>query len=175
MTARTYSEAEKAEAVALSMTIPTKVAAKRLGIPWRTLYRWKQQPTPVIAGIIEATRQDVASALWEVVAAGSQEALRRIRDPGTRAGELAQLLKVAAEQHALLTGGPTSRTETRDTTVSDADRAQVYEFLDALDAATDDELRQWAADGGLAMLRDTTPTGQARKQFAELEAGDTDA
>ena len=53
------------------------------------------------------------TASWlakHLVAAGTQEALRRISDPSTKAGELTQLLKVAADQYALLNGGFTERT-----------------------------------------------------------------
>ena len=180
MTNRVYSEAERAEAVALSYTLPVKAAAKQLGIPWRNLYEWRRSPSPVVAGAIEASRADVARSLWQVVEAGSQEALRRIRDKNTRAGELAQLLKVAAEQHALLTGGVTARSETRDTTetMTDEQRRIMYDWLDELGNASDDELRAWAADGGLAMLRDMQPEAVARAKFAEerlLEAGESDA
>ena len=115
MTRHEYSDAERAEAVALALSIGPKAAAKRGTVPERTLYRWMAEVRTDdgrAARVIPVeTRQEVAAALWEVVAAGTAEALRRIADPKTRAGELAQLLKVAAEQHALLAGGATSRNE----------------------------------------------------------------
>lgn len=135
---RTYSEAERAEAVALSLTIGADAAATRLGIPRRNISRWRRTPSPAVAGVIESSAQDVAAKLWEVVDAGATEALRRIRDPETRAGELAQLLKVAAEQHALLTGDVTARTETRTRpALSDDEQRQLREFLDSIEQHLD--------------------------------------
>src|SRR5438046_2922746 len=108
---RTYTEAERVQAIALPLA--DKEAAAQLGIPRRTVTYWRAQyregrhsaATP----ILEATRQDIAAKLWEAVTVGTEEVLRRMRDPKARLSDVAQALRVVAEQHALLTGGATAR------------------------------------------------------------------
>lgn len=181
--ARSYTPAQEAEVQTLaSQGLRQREIARRTGIHYRTVSRILARPESAAAVRIltEATRQDVASALWEVVAAGSAEALRRIQDPKTRAGELAQLLKVAAEQHALLTGGATARNENlnlnAEVGISDTDRAIALEWLDTIQDASDEELAEWAANGGLVHIRDHwTPRGVAKQQFLREQGEGDDA
>ena len=106
---------------------------------------------PVAEVISAATREAVSSALWRVVSAATEEALRRIHDPRTKAGELAQLLKVAADQHALLEGQPNWRTETTEaeqpaTEQEMAARRSLAAKFDAWLALGEDEQLEHAAE-----------------------------
>src|SRR5438132_12015910 len=97
---RTYTEAERAQAIALPLD--DKATAAQLGIPRRTVTYWRAQyrqgrhtaATP----IIEATRQDIAAKLWEAVTVGTEAVVRRMRDPKARLSDVAQALRPVAEQ-----------------------------------------------------------------------------
>lgn len=155
---RTYSDGERAEAVALSLTIGADAAAKRLGIPRRNISRWRRTPTPVVAGVIEASAQDIARKLWEAVDAGTDAVLAGLRDPKGRLGDKANALRIVVEAHALLTGGPTARSESLNVNVVPGDtpefRRSARAWLDELIAAPDDELVAWARDGVARIIRD---------------------
>ena len=80
-----------------------------------------------------------------------------LRDPKARLSDKASALRIVVEAHALITGGPTSRTANVNVNVDgsemdDAQREEIRRFLDAIDGSSDDELREWAASGGLAGL-----------------------
>lgn len=85
--------------------------AVRTGIPRRSVTAILAR-VPVAEVVTATTREQVSARLWAVVSEGTEEAIRRIHDPKTKAGELAQIIRVAAEQHALLTGDVTARTAT---------------------------------------------------------------
>jgi hypothetical protein len=103
-----YSLERQAEAVAIARINGSSVAMQRTGIPRRTIDRWMANPSPAVAGAVEATRSQVAAKLWEIVSTGSEVILNRICDPKARLSDVAQAVRVAAEQHSLLTGGPTA-------------------------------------------------------------------
>lgn len=138
-----WTAQDRAKVAGLSVSgLNHKQIAERTGIPRRTVTAILGR-TPVVEVVTVATREQVSARLWEVVAAGTQEALRRIADPRTRAGELAQLLKVAAEQHALLVGDVTSRTEQiayEQPRLTYEQEQTLREWLDAILAASDDDL-----------------------------------
>lgn len=149
MSGQRWPADRRAEAIGLGVSLGVIEAAKRTGIPRRTISKWLQEPDALI--VREQTREDVAAALWQVVSEGTAEARRRIKDPATRAGELAQLIKVAADQYALLTGGVTDRTESLNVhaeaeliqPVTTATlRAQLAEFMAMIENATDDEIAE---------------------------------
>lgn len=167
--ARQYTDAEKAEAVALAMTIGSKPAAAQLGIPRRTVSSWLQKP-PVGLQVM-ATGRDVAESFWRVVDEGTKAMLARIHDPKTKAGELATIVKTAVDSHALLTGGVTSRTASVNVNVDGADalsaedRDQVSDWYhsladptleDQIRAAPHDELVAWVLGQVRAMRPRTT-------------------
>lgn len=160
---RSYTEAERAEAVGVALTIGTKKAAVQLGIPRRTLSSWLQRPTAEVQAAIVRTHDDVAARLWEAVTAGTDAVLAGLRDPKARLGEKATALRIVVEAHALITGQATSRTETTtlDTgpQLTDAERRAFVDFYDSLANASDDELDAWLRDGGLRSIRDGVTGG----------------
>jgi transposase-like protein len=166
---RSYTDQERGEAVGLALAIGAKRAAAQLGIPRRTISSWIQTPSPGVQAAILRSRNDVAARLWEAVDAGTEAVLAGLRDPKARLGDKASALRIVVEAHALISGQATSRTESTVTTgpamTWDQER-DLRTFLDTLEAASDDELREWAASGGLAMVRD------AQHEAAQLAAGE---
>ena len=132
---RSYTEQERADAVGLALAVGAKQAAAKLAIPRRTVSSWMQRPTPGIAAAIGRSRDDVAARLWEAVTTGTDAVLAGLRDPKARLGDKASALRIVVEAHALISGGPTARTESTVTTearLSDHERAQLADFLDDL-------------------------------------------
>lgn len=149
---RSYTEADRASAVGIALTIGTKKAAVQLGIPRRTLSSWLQRQSPEVAAAIGRSRDDVAARLWEAVTAGTDAVLAGLRDPKARLSDKASALRIVVEAHALISGGPTSRTESVSTALpmmSPEEETALRDFLRAVDGSTDDEIREWAANGGL--------------------------
>lgn len=128
---RSYTEAERADAVGLALTIGTKKAALQTGIPRRTLSSWIQRPTSEVQAAIVRTHDDVAARLWEAVTTGTDAVLAGLRDPKARLGEKATALRIVVEAHALITGQATSRVES---TTSPVDSMTEEERLHARDA-----------------------------------------
>ncbi|MDP8905607.1 MAG: hypothetical protein M3N29_09925 [Chloroflexota bacterium] len=106
MTRQAYSAEERAEAVGLAMSVGDHEAARRLGIPRRTISEWRHQPG--MQPVVSASREQVAERLWEAVVVGTEEVLRGLRDPKARLSDKARALEVVAREHALLTGRATS-------------------------------------------------------------------
>ncbi|HEV2006065.1 MAG TPA: helix-turn-helix domain-containing protein [Candidatus Limnocylindrales bacterium] len=135
---RSYTEQERADAVGLALAVGAKQAAAKLGIPRRTISSWLQRPTPAIEAAIVASEEMVASRLWQAIEEGASAVLVGMRDPKARLSDKASALRVVVEAHALISGGPTSRTESTITTgdvLSDHERAQLADFLDGLIAS----------------------------------------
>jgi hypothetical protein len=165
---RSYTDAERADAVGLALTIGAKRAAAQLDIPRRTISSWLRSPAPSLQAAILRNRDDVAARLWEAVTVGTDAVLAGLRDPKARLGDKASALRIVVEAHALISGGATSRSESTVTTGPAMTWEQARDlrtFLDTLDAASDDELREWAAGGGLAAVRD------AQHDAQQIEAG----
>ena len=172
---RTYSAETKAEAVGLALSIGIRPAARRLGIPFRTIAHWCEHPDAQAA--ILRSRESVAARLWQAVDAGTAAVLEGLRDPKARLGDKANALRVVIEAHALVTGGPTARMESLNVTL-DARRdlepsqaAALRDWIDTLLASSDDELRTWAAEGGLAMIRDAERTAEQLTSGEEPKGG----
>jgi hypothetical protein len=149
----TYDAETKARAVALGMLHGADAAHRQMGPgapSRRQISRWlagQQIDSPLIEAVVIESKEAVAGVLWQVIAEGTAEMRRRIGAPKTRAGELAQMLKVAVEAHALLSGGPTARTETVVTgpdvpveVTPDMER-RLFAWARAVRDATDDEIR----------------------------------
>jgi transposase-like protein len=153
---RSYSDAERAEAVGLMLAIGAKKAAAQTGVPLTTLYSWRRQPTATVQAAIGRTRDDVAARLWEAVTAGTDAVLAGLRDPKARLGDKASALRIVVEAHALISGAATSRTETIKSPMdglTPAEQDSMRQFIVFVADATDEELVQFAADGGLLALR----------------------
>lgn len=150
MSRERHTPEQKAEVAGLRASGLTHEAiAQRTGIPRRSVTAILAS-TPISTVVEAATLEQVSSRLWAVVSAGTEEALRRIHDPATKAGELAQLLKVAADQYALLNGQATSRTENLNVNIEEErplttaeQRAQLVGWLELIERSTDDELTEF--------------------------------
>jgi len=160
----------------LALAIGSKAAAARLSIPKRTISSWMRSPSTEVQAAIVSSRQDVAARLWEAVSAGTQAVLEGLRDPKARLGDKAAALRIVVEAHALISGEPTSRTATVDETLipqsTYEQEQQLVAWLDQLLAADDDALRAWAADGGLAQLRDIQAGAVALLEAGRVGATD---
>ena len=137
---RSYSREQKAEAVGLAMSIGVKQAGRKLRIPYRSISHWLEKPE--YRAIVAQSRERVAAQLWLAVETGTREVLAGLQDKSAPLSHKAQALRVVAEQHALLTGGATQRTESRnESIVGTMD-------LDAQAARLSDEerlvLREWS-------------------------------
>ncbi len=116
---RTYTTAERTEAVALALAVGPVKAAKQLNIPRRTVAYWcaGHGPSPV-AIIREQTRDEIARKLWDGVSRALDAVIAGLDDPKARLSDKAHALQVLSERHALLSGGVTARTESANLNVS---------------------------------------------------------
>jgi hypothetical protein len=166
-----YSQAQKAEAVKLGSELTDDVAAERLGIPRRNISRWRRSSSPAIQAVVLEGREAVIQTLKEAQAIGARRLREIVSNPKSSARDITRAFEATSEHLALLTGGPTARTEsTTMTHATDAltseQRDDLRDFLDKLKDASDDELREWLASGGLAALADAEQAGAK-----QLEAG----
>jgi transposase-like protein len=117
-TRRRYTAKEKARAVGIAVMTSTEAAADTEGIPESTLRYWMDKPE--FADLRSKSRDSVADEFWTTIQVG----LHRIADLIPLTEDL-QKVSVATgilyDKHALLTGGATGRTESRDLTGSLAD------------------------------------------------------
>lgn len=103
---RQYTEAERAEAVALAAAIGPVKAAEKLGLPRRTVSYWLHQPAA--SPIIAAAEMGIADQLRAVNALALAEVTAGLRDPKARLGDKVAALRVVAEQLALAENRSTS-------------------------------------------------------------------
>ena len=101
---RQYSEAERAEAVALALVVGPNVAADRLGIPRRTVAAWRsgERHRPEVQAVILESRQALAERMREIVSVASEQVLAGLRDPKQRLSDRVRALEVALEAARLL-------------------------------------------------------------------------
>ena len=124
---------QRAEAVGLSEIIGTKPAARRMHIPESTLRRWREAPEMVL--LRAEKREDVAADVW----AGFQKGVHRIvalMDTTEDMSKVAVATGILYDKFALMTGGPTSRSETRSVTddLGDDEKQRLRNWIDALPA-----------------------------------------
>jgi transposase-like protein len=121
MTRRRYSKTEKARVVADALNSSTEAASERAGIPRSTVRYWLDQPE--FASLRHETREAVAEQFWAAIQVGLKEVANGLRDPDTALRDKSVALGILYDKHALLTGGATNRSESRDITgsISDAD------------------------------------------------------
>lgn len=156
---RVYTLEERAEWAGLAAAMGPARAADKLGIPRSTVRAWRD--LPALRRVVEQTRTQVAEKLWQGVALGVDEVLRGLQDPKTRLGDKARALEVLAQQHALLTGGATSRTANVNVnldgtgwadTLTDDQAESMRKSIDGITALADLDdagLQAWLADGTL--------------------------
>lgn len=165
----TYTNERQLEVAIYAARTTDLDAATHYGIPRRSVSRirarWQDTTEFRIAKArLTARLADQYADLEQLAIERAQKALN---DPKTPARDVATLGKWISEQRALTTGDVTSRTESvAGVSLNDDDAEEVRQFFQAIESASDDELREWAANGGLASLN---PKGRA---VAELEAGD---
>jgi hypothetical protein len=172
---RRYGSERQLEVAIYAERTSDAEAAARFAIPRRTVTnirkRWRNSPEMAVAKArLAATLADQYAHLEQLGIARARQALD---DPETGPRDIARLLEVVTEQRTLLTGEATRRIEAKQTTapaLSSEEAAQLARFLDAIDAASDDELREWAVSGGLVKLRDGEKA--ARQQLADRKERD---
>jgi hypothetical protein len=106
---RTYTHAERSDAVALAAAIGPKMAAKQLGYPVTTVVYWCHQPAA--SPIIAAAEASIAERLEAAASIALEAVTDGLRDPKARLGDRARALEVLATQANLATGRATMRSE----------------------------------------------------------------
>src|SRR5688500_17942752 len=130
-THRRYTKAQKAEAVATATMTSAEAASDTLGIPQNTIRYWLDKPE--FAELRTKTRDAVADEFWTAIQIGLEEVANGLRgDAPFR--DKAVALGILYDKHALLTGGATGRTESRDLTgtISDGDIIAAVREAEAL-------------------------------------------
>lgn len=145
---RRYTKAEKAKVVALASMTSTLQAAESIGANESTVRYWIDQPE--FAHLRDKSRDQVADEFWTAIQVGVKEVARGLTDPDTPLSAKSVALGILYDKHALLTGGATGRTESRDLTGSLAD-------ADIIDAIL--EAESIASPGGSAPSGEDTPEG----------------
>ena len=129
MTHRRYTRKDKVAAVTAAAASSVLAAAQETGIPRTTIAYWLEQPE--FAELRQKTREEAADG-WKVILHRAQE---RIMDliPSMDADQIMVLGGIATDKSQLLTGGATSRTETRDLTadLDDHERAALKDAITA--------------------------------------------
>ena len=120
MARRRYTKTEKASVVATATMEGTRAAADHTGVPESTIRYWLDKPE--FAQLREKTRDSVADEFWATIQVG----VHRLAELIPRTEDLqkvATAVGILYDKHALLTGGATGRTESRDLTgtLSDGD------------------------------------------------------
>lgn len=166
-TVRTYTPEQRAQAVARASVIGPKVAARELGIPYRSVARWHSSPSPELA----AVRLEAARSLIDEYAELETLALARVREtlPTAPAHHAARALEVIAEHRALLAGEATARTESANLHVNVSTYEAALERMDPVAfRALMVEIAEYGGrspvDSVIAVLRRLTD-----EQRAELE------
>jgi hypothetical protein len=109
---RRYTKVQKAEAVAVATMTSTEAAAETLGIPRKTIEYWEGQPE--FAELRLKSRDDVADQFWAAIQIGLREVGKALTDPDEKLSAKSIALGILYDKHALLTGGATGRTESRE-------------------------------------------------------------
>jgi transposase-like protein len=102
---RSYGDTERAEAIGLAMTLGSKEASRRTGVPRRTISFWlaKEGQRPTI--ITAESREAVADRLWQTLVKAA-DAVEAGLAKG-RLGDVARALEVLVHAHELLAGHAT--------------------------------------------------------------------
>lgn len=170
-----YPDAARAEAVGLAVSIGDYAAAERLKIPRRTVTRWRHEAEAGgrLSAVVVETREAVAGKLWEAVVIGTQEVIAGLRDPKARLADKARALEVVAQQHALLSGGATSRVEQTSPVfeLSWQEKNALIALLDRMDTMLDSGDVEGAMRQALA-LRQAERIAGPRFDQADLDGRD---
>lgn len=110
MPRRRYTKADQAKVVALAEMKGQTVASEETGIPLTTINQWYHRPEYV--ELRTKTREDVADQFWAAIQIGLKAVVDGIHEG--KLSEKAIALGVLYDKYALMTGGATGRTESRD-------------------------------------------------------------
>jgi len=149
MARRRYTAKERATAAGIAVVEGLTIAHEKTGIPLTTIDYWMDRPEFV--ELRTKTRDQVADQMWAGIQVGLREVVAGLSgDAPLRDKSVA--LGILYDKHALLTGGATARSESRDIsgTLSDAD------VIDAIRAAED---YARAGSGGTPQEAEGTPEG----------------
>lgn len=143
---RTYTETERAEAVAMAAAVGPVKAAAQLGIPRRTVASWMHKPAH--SAVIAAAEEDIAASLRALHAEALTEVRAGLHNPKARLGDKVAALRVLGEQLALAEGRATSNVAINSTTnagidfgrMDDRERRELADFLDQVAETPDAEL-----------------------------------
>lgn len=118
--------------VANATLTSTKGAADAAGVPESTVRYWLDDPQ--FASLRDETRDHVAAQFWAAIQVGVKEVANGLRDPDTALRDKSVALGILYDKHALLTGGATNRSESRDITgtISDGELADAIREAEAL-------------------------------------------
>lgn len=135
---RRYTKDQKARAVAAATLSSAEAASEALGIPRRTIGYWLDSEE--FAELRHKGRDQVADQMWAAIQVGVEEVTRGLRDSETPLSAKSVALGILYDKHALLTGGATGRTESRDLTgtLADADIIDAVRTAEAIAAGGPD-------------------------------------
>lgn len=128
---RRYTPRTKALAVGIAAAQGVTEAEVQTGIPKTTIHYWLRQPE--FAPLRTTAREIVAEDFWVGVQVGIEEVSKGLRNPDISLRDKALALGVVYDRFALLTGLPTTRSETRDITekLDDHERDALADAIDA--------------------------------------------
>jgi hypothetical protein len=115
-----YSKETRAEAAGLALSVGQTAASEALGIPKQTIDGWLKSGE--FDDLIKTSRDKVSDIFWAALQVGVVEVGKGFRSDASLK-EKAYALGIVYDRHALLTGGATNRSESRDITgtLSDAE------------------------------------------------------
>lgn len=135
---RRRTRQERAKAVVLADSLnSTDAAGEQLGIPGRTIRRWRDDPE--LAAIVRKTREETAEDVTAAMVLSWSRLIERLERDEIDTRDLIVLAGVATDKAQLLTGGATERTETRDLTLDDHESEVLGEVVRAELARRSDE------------------------------------
>jgi hypothetical protein len=140
---RSYTAAERDRAVIRAQEIGDQQASTELGIPRRTLSRWRHRPEQ--KAVILASREQLVDRYRAAEGKALDRLLDQLDNPRTPVHHVARALEIIGNRLALLQGSPTAisanlNVTANGTSMSEADARQLRQWLDALERLPDDEL-----------------------------------
>jgi hypothetical protein len=127
---RRYTAKERAKATGIAAAEGVTAAERATGIPKQTIQYWTTKPDFV--RLRTTAREMVADQFWVGIQVGLEQVIEGLRSD-VPLKEKAVALATLYDRHALLTGGATARSESRDITGSLSDT----DVLTAIRAAED--------------------------------------
>lgn len=173
---RSYTPAERAEAVALAAAIgPTKAAAA-LSVPQQTISGWIA--APAASEVIAEAERAIADRLRDAHAVALQSVLDGLRNPRSRLSDRAKALEVIGTQLALAEGRATGRIESVTVSLTagfdEAQRLRLRRVLEeAIAVQAGDDPAAIYADGGSEFAGSPTafnPDAETTEQGASESA-----